>query len=140
VSQDPIGLLGGNPSLYGHVPDSNAFSDLFGLQCLISIVKGLSKKVPNSFKKIFKCKEYAQSLKKMMEKKGIAGELLELKSLRFIWSNKLGKNIAENGEHMAIKVDDMIFDNLNPDGIKFEKWAEDLGIDLPGMARSSSFF
>ena len=31
MSQDPIGLAGGNPTLYGYVGDVNAASDVFGL-------------------------------------------------------------------------------------------------------------
>ena len=31
VSQDPIGLAGGNPTLYGYVGDCNTWIDVFGL-------------------------------------------------------------------------------------------------------------
>jgi RHS repeat-associated protein len=31
ISQDPIGLAGGNPTLYGYVHDSNSWVDVFGL-------------------------------------------------------------------------------------------------------------
>ena len=31
ISQDPIGLAGGNPTLYGYVKDSNWWVDVFGL-------------------------------------------------------------------------------------------------------------
>ena len=33
ISQDPIGLAGGNPTLYGYVCDSNTEIDPFGLEC-----------------------------------------------------------------------------------------------------------
>lgn len=33
ISQDPIGLAGGNPTLYGYVKDSNWWVDVFGLDC-----------------------------------------------------------------------------------------------------------
>ena len=33
ISQDPIGLAGGNPTLYGYVGDSNWWVDRFGLDC-----------------------------------------------------------------------------------------------------------
>lgn len=33
ISQDPIGLAGGNPTLYGYVEDSNWWVDVFGLDC-----------------------------------------------------------------------------------------------------------
>jgi len=31
ISQDPIGLMGGNPTLYGYVKDPNAIVDFYGL-------------------------------------------------------------------------------------------------------------
>ncbi|GGE50177.1 RHS repeat-associated protein [Pedobacter psychrotolerans] len=33
ISQDPIGLMGGNPTVYGYVYDSNVEIDIFGLEC-----------------------------------------------------------------------------------------------------------
>jgi RHS repeat-associated protein len=33
LSQDPIGLAGGNPTLYGYVIDVNGWVDVFGLDC-----------------------------------------------------------------------------------------------------------
>ena len=33
ISQDPIGLAGGNPTIYGYVKDSNWWVDVFGLDC-----------------------------------------------------------------------------------------------------------
>ena len=34
ISQDPIGLAGGNPTIYGYVKDSNCWVDVFGLDCI----------------------------------------------------------------------------------------------------------
>ena len=33
LSQDPIGLVGGNPTLYGYVKDVNSWVDPLGLKC-----------------------------------------------------------------------------------------------------------
>jgi len=33
ITKDPIGLAGGNPTLYGYVHDTNAWVDPFGLRC-----------------------------------------------------------------------------------------------------------
>jgi RHS repeat-associated protein len=33
ISQDPIGLAGGNPTLYGYVHDPNSWIDQLGLEC-----------------------------------------------------------------------------------------------------------
>lgn len=51
ISQDPIGLAGGNPTLYGYVFDSNTEIDPFGLEC------GYNKKklpeLPDTFAREF---------------------------------------------------------------------------------------
>lgn len=33
ISQDPIRLAGGNPTIYGYVKDTNSWVDIFGLEC-----------------------------------------------------------------------------------------------------------
>ncbi|MDO4727356.1 MAG: RHS repeat-associated core domain-containing protein [Porphyromonadaceae bacterium] len=40
ISQDPIGLAGGNPTLYGYVFDSNIEIDPFGLDCFENKAQG----------------------------------------------------------------------------------------------------
>ncbi len=44
ISQDPIGLAGGNPTLYGYVFDSNTEVDIFGLDCSKTL-KGKVKEI-----------------------------------------------------------------------------------------------
>jgi RHS repeat-associated protein len=36
ISQDPIGLAGNNPTLYGYVKDTNIWVDIFGLRCNVA--------------------------------------------------------------------------------------------------------
>jgi RHS repeat-associated protein len=43
VSQDPIGLLGRNPSIYGYVNDTNVWIDIFGLSGIPQSVYEFSK-------------------------------------------------------------------------------------------------
>ncbi|WP_264080108.1 RHS repeat-associated core domain-containing protein [Treponema pedis] len=43
ISQDPIGLAGGNPTLYGYVFDSNIEIDPFGLGCVENKREGLRR-------------------------------------------------------------------------------------------------
>lgn len=45
ISQDPIGLAGNNPTLYGYVFDSNIEIDPFGLDCKAqsNIYKGVQE-------------------------------------------------------------------------------------------------
>ena len=44
ISQDPIGLAGGNPTLYGYVKDVNSRVDIFGLKCWSAAKKKFWKK------------------------------------------------------------------------------------------------
>lgn len=48
ISQDPIGLAGGNPTLYGYVKDSNIQVDVFGLDILEEAWKEVLKNTNNS--------------------------------------------------------------------------------------------
>lgn len=45
ISQDPIGLAGGNPTLYGYVKDSNWWVDVFGLDCVTSAKKKIDNQL-----------------------------------------------------------------------------------------------
>ncbi|MCJ1810220.1 NucA/NucB deoxyribonuclease domain-containing protein [Flavobacterium covae] len=40
LSQDPIRLLGGNPNLYAYVKNTNAWIDIFGLDCKVKVTAG----------------------------------------------------------------------------------------------------
>jgi RHS repeat-associated protein len=40
ISQDPIGLAGGNPTLYGYVKDVNSFVDHYGLMLALPAPRG----------------------------------------------------------------------------------------------------
>ena len=49
ISQDPIGLVGNNPTLYGYVSDPNSWIDTFGLRCLkVKKVKRGDEIAPNT--------------------------------------------------------------------------------------------
>jgi len=93
----------------------------------IDKTKELAKDVPAKYKKNYMCKEFASDLKKRLVSEKIKGELLEVKTgTGFIESDKFG-NIATGGLHQAIKVEDMVFDNLRPNGILYDDWIKDLG-------------
>ena len=66
-------------------------------------------------------------LQKKMEQAGIKGQRLDMETgTGLIYSNK-NKVISTNGTHSAIKVNDKVFDNLNPNGVKYKDWIDDLG-------------
>ena len=45
ISQDPIGLAGNNPTLYGYVNDINTQLDVLGLTIIPTVTRGANKEV-----------------------------------------------------------------------------------------------
>jgi len=45
ISQDPIGLAGGNPTLYGYVNDVNTYLDILGLTIIPTVTKGKNDEI-----------------------------------------------------------------------------------------------
>ena len=35
--------------------------------------------------------------------------------------------VSDNGIHQGIQVGDRVYDNLNPNGINYDEWLDDLG-------------
>ncbi|MBS7256330.1 polymorphic toxin-type HINT domain-containing protein [Flavobacterium branchiicola] len=97
------------------------------------LIESLISKIPNALKKNLQCVEFADAFKKLLTQKGIKGETVELMSSRYI-TDATGKVISENGYHIGTKIDNIIYDNLNPKGIPYEKWLDDLGAGFPGMS------
>ena len=52
ISQDPIGLEGNNPTLYGYVKDTNSWIDVFGLDCSSDLSKRASKGTGKNYDKV----------------------------------------------------------------------------------------
>lgn len=62
------------------------------------------------------------------------GERIHIKSKvsDYIYSDKYGGTITLNGKYQAIKIGDMVYDSLTPNGMNYDMWLEDLGIaDAP---------
>ncbi len=97
------------------------------------VIGNLTKKIPQKYKEIYKCEEYANSLEKLMKKNGISGEKIHIESNSwFIYSDKYGGNISENKQHYAIKIGNKVYDNMTPNGMNYDNWLADLGIkDIP---------
>lgn len=67
-----------------------------------------------------------------MKKKGIVGQRINIKSSTGqIYSEKLGRSVTDNGEHAAIRVGDTVYENLNPNGVPYKEWADDLALEDP---------
>ncbi|WP_353938891.1 papain fold toxin domain-containing protein [uncultured Chryseobacterium sp.] len=87
--------------------------------------------MPSSLKQLNMCKDFASELIKRMTSQGIKGEMVTLKSSRNIWSDAFNMNISTNGDHVGVKVGNMVYDNLYPQGIKFTDWMMDLQVGSP---------
>ncbi|WP_323128391.1 RHS repeat-associated core domain-containing protein, partial [Hafnia paralvei] len=137
ISPDPARLEGGmNP--YGYVSNSLKFVDPFGLtseSCLIIKTRALAEIISSKFKELYKCQQFANKLKELMKSKGIVGEHIQIKlnTSGNIISDMHGTiAIGTRGDgavHEFIKVGDTVFDNMNPQGISYDKFMNDLGLD-----------
>lgn len=86
----------------------------------------LAAMVPKSCVGNFKCKQFAKNFEQLLLDQKVKGKKICLKSEALIFSDKNG-NISETGDHVAIQVGDMVFDNNNVDGVPYNKWLDDLG-------------
>jgi hypothetical protein len=78
---------------------------------------------------IFECKPCAQELLKEFRKNGIKAKILEVKTNKAnqnIYSDKVGENISTNGQHYALEVDGIVYDNVHKSGIPYNQWVNDL--------------
>ncbi|HEV3142306.1 MAG TPA: papain fold toxin domain-containing protein [Gemmataceae bacterium] len=85
---------------------------------------------------VFRCKECANQIEKALRAKGFHGRRVEIRGAAgreymvcFSYKGGLAA-ITKTGWHMGIRVQDMMFDNLHPDGMPYEQWLKDF--DAPG--------
>ena len=92
--------------------------------------QALAKAVPSVCKGKYVCDDFAVEFEKLLLERGVVGKRLCVKSKRsnFIGSIMYG-NISKNNQHFAVQIGEMVFDNLNPEGIPFAEWADDIGIN-----------
>ncbi len=76
---------------------------------------------------MFACKDLARHMERNLVGKNVQGKRICLKSQAGIWSDRLRTNITDTGDHVAIQVGELVFDNLNPDGIPLSEWINDFG-------------
>ncbi|WP_141395744.1 MULTISPECIES: papain fold toxin domain-containing protein [Chryseobacterium] len=41
--------------------------------------------------------------------------------------------MSTNGDHVGVKVGNMVYDNMFPKGLSYSQWISDLGVVFPGM-------
>jgi hypothetical protein len=84
---------------------------------------------------LFECIECATAIRQFLVKQGISGSQVTLftgsvkNPLCNIYHERLQQNISVNGRHTAIAVEiagqELMFDNLNPEGISKVNWMRD---------------
>ena len=81
------------------------------------------------------CVPASNAIVKALKAQGIRGEVIHLRTINkhgFILSDKHGSSaISRNGHHVGVRVEGMVFDNIHPDGIPYEKWLQDFHADPP---------
>ncbi len=89
--------------------------------------RAIASRLRKSCKKMFACKDFARKMENVLLKKDVKGKRICLKSKAGIWSNGNKTNITDTGDHVAIQVGDLVFDNLYPEGIPLAEWIDDFG-------------
>lgn len=80
---------------------------------------------------VLQCHACAESIKKALLAAGHRGQLIELRGaggrdFMICPSHDGGQStITQNGRHVAVRVGDVTFDNLHPDGVPFDEWLKD---------------
>jgi Papain fold toxin 2 len=80
---------------------------------------------------VLKCFECAANIKKALLGAGHKGQWVEIRGASprpnmVCLSFDGGRaTITQNGRHVGIRVGDMMFDNLHPDGLTFDEWLDD---------------
>ena len=105
---------------------------------LLAHNEGVCEKLRKSIEEItakhgnLNCYECAAELKKLLDEKGVAAEIVEMKWPGNgpkggvpIWSDYYKGHISENGVHRGVLVDGVVFDNVHKKGVAFDDWVKD---------------
>lgn len=93
-------------------------------------IKEIIDDIKDEYKQNGKCDKFADELETGMKENNISGTKLELRTnygRDFIYSDKANECISTNGKHVGIQIDNMVYDNMNPNGIPYNEWINDLG-------------
>jgi Papain fold toxin 2 len=98
--------------------------------------------IANRFR-LFECVECANAIQQFLSEENIAGKRIILSTgttkepFCNIYDDRLQQNIAQNGRHEAISViisqQELIFDNIYPEGISRVNWSSNLYSPIQDM-------
>ncbi len=80
---------------------------------------------------LFECQECADSVRLALQAAGIAGAIIEIRDgfgKDFIACgcyDNWRTTISQNGRHVGVRVGNLMFDNLHPDGLPYQVWIDD---------------
>jgi Papain fold toxin 2 len=80
---------------------------------------------------VLQCQECARRIKDALLGAGHRGQLIEIRGaggrdFMICLSYDGGQStITQNGRHVGVRVGDVVFDNLHPDGMPFDQWLKD---------------
>jgi hypothetical protein len=92
--------------------------------------QALAKAVPKACTGKYVCDDFAVEFERLLLKKGVKGKRLCVKSTRapFVGSLRHG-NVSKNNQHFAVQIGEMVFDSINPNGVPYAEWANDIGVN-----------
>ncbi|MBL4828265.1 MAG: hypothetical protein JKY66_11245 [Spongiibacteraceae bacterium] len=90
--------------------------------------KSLAAMVPKSCVGNLKCDKFTLEYEKLLLSNKVKGKRLCVKSATGRLASLKDKIISTNGSHFAVQVGELVFDNNNPNGIKYSSWADDIGV------------
>ena len=77
------------------------------------------------------CQACAENIRNTLVAAGLPGELVELRTaggrdfMVCVSFDGGQATITQNGRHVGVRVGNMAFDNLHPDGMHFDRWLKD---------------
>jgi hypothetical protein len=93
----------------------------------IAAARAISKALPTAGC-MGQCLEHADALIQALKGAGIRGTELTLDvGNKFVFSNMYGALGAKGMPHKAVRVGNLVFDNMHPSGIPYADWVTDLG-------------
>ena len=120
ISQDPIRLVGNNPTFYGYVEDVNGWLDVFGLEIILT--SGIVYRMGSSTDSNFTprpTKDITTGLSTSLEKPS-SGKYQEIDISKL----KELEAVNDHGAHVSIRPKN------DPDKSKLKEWADTRGTEI----------